>query len=162
VDEAIQSDSASTAAPTSQLPTASEPTMASRTWAAVISESKWTEEQALVRFETTLSEFHSSCGKASLYDVPWPCSDKHVSSVIHHSGRQKTTEQFFDYARKARTREQLLQLLQQTADSFRPETWLEKSILSFYDEVLASKVAQQAEIVGNTVARLLKNLQNDS
>jgi len=129
----------------------------------VITGSKWTDEQGLVRFENALKGFHSSHGKANLSDVPWPSGEKHPSNVMstltNPLGREGVTEQFFNYARKARSREQVQQLMHQTVASFQPETWKEKRILNIFGEVYAMMVAREAEIVATTVAKMLKDLE---
>ena len=128
----------------------------------MVNDSKWTEEQGLVQFETTLKKFQSSRGKALLSEVPWPSGEKYPSNVmstLSSPGRKGVTEQFFSYARKARSREQLQQLMHQTVASFQPETWKERKMLNLFDEEYAMLVVREAEIVATTVAKMLKDLE---
>ena len=82
-----------------------------------------------------------------------------MSTLTNPLGREGVTEQFFNYARKARSREQVQQLMHQTVASFQPETWKEKRILNIFGEVYAMMVAREAEIVATTVAKMLKDLE---
>ena len=127
-------------------------------WKSVIADGldEWTDDQALLRFETTLDEFTSSSTYTYPGKAPWPVTCQRISDV---SAKILPGEirRLFAYAEKVRSKEHIIKLMRNTISAFQPDLWRARKMLARVScQGLAESYASEAEIVVINTAELLR------